>query len=309
MLICAPIGAEPRGSFASPLELVEQAVTAEAEGFPCAWGVHFSQCHDALSVLAVAASRTERIELGVGIVPTYPRHPLALAQQAATVQAIAGGRLTLGVGVSHKPVIEGLHGIPYRSPAASMRDYLSILVPLLRGERVTYKGEFYNVDGGFSVPGTSAVSVVVGALSEKMVRAAGELADGVVTWLAGPQTLAQTIVPPLRDAAGTDKTPRVIAGMPVAVCDDEAEGRAVANRLFDRYHHLANYQTVFTREGVEGVGGLALVGSESVVEKRLREFADAGVTEFWPMPMPVGDDEAGSLARTRALLRELAPAL
>ena len=189
MRIAMGAGSEVLGTPVRPQDVVGDVVAAEAEGFGSAWTVHFSRGVDALSVLAVAGTRTSRIDLGVGIVPTYPRHPLALAQQAATAQAFCGGRLTLGVGVSHRPVIEDLHGLAYQQPAAHMRDYLSVLVPLLREGSVRYRGRFYQVDGGFTVPGTSPVTVLVGALSPLMVQAAGELADGVVTWLAGPRTL------------------------------------------------------------------------------------------------------------------------
>ena len=197
MRIAMGAGSEVLGAPMRPQDVVGDVLAAEAEGFGSAWTVHFSRGVDALSVLAVAGTRTSRIDLGVGIVPTYPRHPLALAQQAATTQAFCGGRLTLGVGVSHRPVIEDLHGLPYQQPAAHMRDYLSVLVPLLREGSVCYRGNFYEVDGGFAVPGTSPVSVLVGALSPLMVQAAGELADGVVTWLAGPRTLGEQIVPRL----------------------------------------------------------------------------------------------------------------
>ena len=183
MRIAMGAGSEVLGAPMRPQDVVGDVVAAEAEGFGSAWTVHFSRGVDALSVLAVAGTRTSRIDLGVGIVPTYPRHPLALAQQAATAQAFCGGRLTLGVGVSHRPVIEDLHGLAYQQPAAHMRDYLSVLVPLLREGNVCYRGNFYEVDGGFAVPGTSPVSVLVGALSPLMVRAAGELADAGVTEL------------------------------------------------------------------------------------------------------------------------------
>src|ERR1035438_6372991 len=202
MRIAMGAGSEVLGTPMRPQDIVGDVVAAEAEGFRSAWTVHFSRGVDALGVLAVAGTRTSRIDLGVGIVPTYPRHPLALAQQAATAQAFCGGRLTLGVGVSHRPVIEDLHGLSYQQPAAYMRDYLSVLVPLLREGSVRYRGSFYEVDGGFTVPGTSPVSVLVGALSPLMVQAAGELADGVVTRRAGPRTLGEQIVPQLRRAAG-----------------------------------------------------------------------------------------------------------
>ena len=202
MRIAMGAGSEVLGTPMRPQDIVGDVVAAEAEGFGSAWTVHFSRGVDALSVLAVAGTRTSRIDLGVGIVPTYPRHPLALAQQAATAQAFCGGRLTLGVGVSHRPVIEGLHGLAYQQPAAHTRDYLSVLVPLLREGSVQYRGRFYQVDGGFTVPGTSTVTVLVGALSPLMVQAAGELADGIVTWLAGPRTLGEEIIPRLQRAAG-----------------------------------------------------------------------------------------------------------
>jgi len=311
MRIAMGIGGDVLGTPKSPQSIVEEARRAEADGFPSAWSVHFSRGVDALNVLAVAGTQTSRIELGVGIVPTYPRHPLALAQAAATTQALCGGRLTLGVGVSHRPVIEGMHGIPYVSPAAHMREYLSVLMPLLLEGSVSHRGEFYQVDGGFTVPGTSPVSVVVGALSPKMVRVAGELADGVVTWLAGLRTLDGDIVPEVRRAAAAAgrPQPRVVAAVQVAVCDDADLGRRTAEDVFARYGGLENYQRLLAREGVASPGALAVVGTESEVEKRLRRYADVGATELWPTVFPVGDDAEASVLRTRSLLGELAPEL
>lgn len=298
--IAVTLGGEVLGAPVSPAETVEQACRAEADGFGSAWSVHFSRGTDALSALAVAGARTGRIELGVGVVPTYPRHPLALAQQAATVQALCGGRLTLGVGVSHRPVIEGLHGLSYASPAAHMRDYLSVLVPLLREGTVTHQGPYYRVDGGFAVPGTAPVPVLVGALAPRMVEVAGELADGVVTWLAGPRTLESVIVPRLQKAGPR----RVVAAIPVAVCDDADSGRASAETIFARYGGLENYQRQLAREGVRSVGELAVVGDEDAVAAQLRRYADVGVTELWAV---VFDDTRGGAGtgRTRTLLAQL----
>jgi 5,10-methylenetetrahydromethanopterin reductase len=307
MRIAVGIGGDVLGAPMPPAEIVEQARQAENEGFPAAWTVHFTRGVDALSVLAVAGTQTSSIELGVGIVPTHPRHPLALAQQAATAQAFCGGRLTLGVGVSHRPVIEGMHGLSYDRPAAHMREYLSVLTPLLRDGSVTYRGEFYQVDGGFTVPGTTNVSVVVGALSPKMVRVAGELADGVVTWLAGPRTLEADIVPELVKAAddASRPSPRVVAAVQVAVCKDADAGRAAAEQIFARYGGLENYQRLLAREGVASPGALAIVGTESVVERQLRRYADVGTTELWPTIFPVGDESEASIRGTRELLAEL----
>jgi len=309
MRIAIGIGSEVTGTPMSPPDIVDEVVRAEADGFGAAWSVHFSRGVDALGILAVAGTQTSHIDLGVGIVPTYPRHPLALAQQVATTQAFTGGRLTLGVGVSHRPVIEDLHGLEYTRPAAHMRDYLSVLVPLLREGSVRYRGEFYQVDGGFVVPGTSPVPVLVGALSPLMVQAAGELADGVVTWLAGPRSLGDQIVPQLHAAAAGQRAPRVVAALPVAVCADARLARQAADEVFARYAGFPNYRRLLDREGVSTPGGVAIVGTEAGVEEQIRRLFDLGVTELWPITFGVGDDAVGSRRRTRALLAELATAI
>ena len=305
MRIAAGVGGEVTGTQMPPSDVVEQVVRAEAEGFGSAWTVHFSRGLDALGLLAAAATRTSRIDLGVGIVPTYPRHPLALAQQAATVQALSGGRLTLGVGVSHRPVIEQLHGLAYTSPAAHMREYLSVLVPLLRDGSVQFRGTFYQVDGGFVVPGTSPVPVLVGALSPLMVQAAGELADGVVTWLAGPRSLGEVIVPRLHAAAAGRPAPRMVAALPVAVCADADLARREADEVFTRYGRFDNYRRLFEHEGVASPGEVALVGTESDIERQLKSMEDLGVTELWPVLFPAGADPDATVERTRALLAGL----
>jgi F420-dependent oxidoreductase-like protein len=306
MRIAMGVGGEVIGAPMHPQDIVDEVVRAEADGFGSAWSVHFSRGVDALDVLAVAGVRTSRIDLGVGIVPTYPRHPLALAQQAATTQALCGGRLTLGVGVSHRPVIEGLHGLAYARPAAHMRDYLSVLIPLLRTGSVSHKGEFYQVDGGFVVPGTSPVPVLVGALSPLMVQVAGELADGIVTWLAGPRSLGEHILPRLHAAAAGRPAPRVVAALPVAVCADAGLGRRAADEMFTRYAGLEIYRRQLEREGAPSPGGLAITGTEAEIETQLRRLAGLGVSEFWPVIFPAGDDPASSRHETKKLLARLA---
>ena len=294
MRVAMGVGGEVTGTPVPPDEIVDDVVRAEADGFGSAWSVHFSRGVDALAVLAAAGARTSRIDLGVGIVPTYPRHPLALAQQAATTQALCGGRLTLGVGVSHRPVIEDLHGLTYQRPAAHMRDYLSVLAPLLREGSVHHRGEFYQVDGGFTVPGTSPVPVLVGALSPLMVQTAGELADGVVTWLAGPRSLGEHIIPRLQAAARGRPAPRVVAALPVAVCADAGLARRAADEVLSRYAGLEIYHRQLEREGVSSPGGLAITGTEAEVENQLQQLADLGVTEFWPILFPAGDAQSAA---------------
>ena len=307
------IGGDAIAAPVSPLEIVAEAKQAEAEGFPAAWTVHFTRGVDSLSTLSVAGTVTSSIDLGVGIVPTYPRHPMVLAQEAAGVQVFCGGRFTLGVGVSHKPVIENLLGLRYASPAAHMREYLSILGPMLRAEPVTFAGEYYTVNqASFAIPGydgSKAPSVVVGALGPKMIEVAGELSDGTITWLANPRALEAAIVPGLTKAAESAgrAAPRVIAGVPVAVCADAEEGKAAVETTFARYGGLENYQKVFALGGVGKVSEIAIVGTEAQVEAQLRRLADAGATELWPAVLPVGPDAGASIARTRACLAALGP--
>lgn len=216
----------------------------------------------------------------------------------------------LGVGVSHHAAIEAMHGIPYERPAAHLREYLAVLVPLLSEGRVDVEGEHYRVHAEITVPGTAPVSVVVGALSPLMAGVAGAGSDGIVTWLAGPRTLEQVLVPAVTAAAsGAGRpAPRIVAALPVAVAD-EAAARATADVTFARYGTLPNYQRVFAREGVTAPGELAVVGDEHAVEQQLRRHAALGATEFWPIAFPVGDDPDASLARTTQLLASLAPEL
>lgn len=307
MRIAAGIGTEAVGLPLHPRAVAEQAVAAEESGYGSVWCVHFSRGIDSLSMLAAAAVRTRLVTLAVGVVPTYPRHPLALAQQAATVQALSGGRLVLGIGVSHRPVIEEMHGLGYERPAAHLREYLSVLVPVLETGRVRFEGEFYRVEGEVTVPGTSPVPVLVGALSPAMVRVAGACAHGVVTWLAGPALLEARIVPDVGKAAADAgrPAPRVIAAVPVAVTGDREAGREAANTVLARYGGLANYQRVLARQEAGTPADLAVFGDEAAIRRGLQRLADAGATEVWPMPFPVGE-AAPSLARTRRVLDELA---
>jgi F420-dependent oxidoreductase-like protein len=309
MRIAAGLGTEAIGGATPPERLVEEARAAETDGFPSAWCVHFSRTIDALSALAAAAVMTSTIDLAVGVVPTYPRHPIALAQQAATVQALAGGRLTLGVGVSHRPVIEGMHGLPYVQPARHMREYLSVLGPLLREGKVNFRGEFYAVEAELNVPDTTPVPILVGGLSANMVRIAGELADGVVTWMAGPRSLEGDVLPNLHEGAdaGGRPSPRMVVALPVAVCDDIDAAREAAEVAFARYRTLTNYRRLMDREGIRSPAEIALIGPEAAVGDRLRAYAELGATEFWPVVFPVGADPAGSVGRTRAFLRGVAP--
>ena len=284
-------------------QLVEEARTAEQQGFAGFW---VSQIfgHDALTALAVIGREVPRIELGTGVVPTYPRHPMMLAQQALTVNAAAGGRLALGIGLSHKMVVENMWGMSYDKPVRHLREYLSVLMPLVEGKPVSFEGEEFQVHAGVSAPGTSRPGVFVAALGEQMLRVTAALADGTVTWCTGPETLRAHTVPTLRAAAEQfgRPAPRVISALPVCVTDDRAAAVARAATVFQVYGVLPSYRAMLDKEGVGGPEEIAIIGGEAEVGDRIRALADVGVTDFAASEFGGNPDE---VARTRALLSSL----
>jgi F420-dependent oxidoreductase-like protein len=285
---------------------VEAVVEAEQDGFD---GIWFGQIFgpDVLTVIAMAGQKTSRIELGTSVVPTYPRHPVVMAQQALTAQAAAGGRFNLGIGLSHKPVIEGMWGMSYERPAVHMREYLSVLRPLLKEGRVSFNGEFFRVSATVQVVAPEPPPVLIAALAPVMLRLAGELADGTVTFMVGRKTLETHIVPRINSAAEAAGRagPRVVVALPVAVTDDVDGARERAARSFQVYGALPNYQRMLNIEGAAGPAEVAIVGNEREVEGQLREIAAAGATDYLADMFPVGDDASASLGRTRALLKTL----
>jgi F420-dependent oxidoreductase-like protein len=205
--------------------------------------------------------------------------------------------------------MEGMFGFDFSSPAAHLREYLQVLGPLLREGQVSHQGERYRVEAGFSIVGFSPVPVVVGALGPAMLKVAGELADGTVTWLAGPRGVAEHIVPTLaKAAAGAGRpTPRVIVGLPVAMSENMNAAREALATAFARYPTLANYQNQMAREGAESVADVCLCGPRERVLGQLRKLRDAGATELWAVPIDVPGDREATAAHTTDFLASLAP--
>jgi 5,10-methylenetetrahydromethanopterin reductase len=263
-------------------DVVSEAKTVESQGFsfltyPNIFGF------DAMTLAAIVGRETERIELTTGVVPSPPRHPAAMAQHALTVQAACGGRFTLGIGLSHKIVIENMFGLSYAQPAKQMREYLSVLAPLLRGEPAAFEGDLYKVNAGLQVTGAGAVPLIVAALGPMMLEVAGTLADGTATWMTGLQTLSKHIVPTISDAAQKQgrPSPRVIAALPIALVSDVEGARAKANESFAVYSTLPSYRAMLDREGAGSQpGDVALLGDEAVLRKSLGQLRDSGVTDY-----------------------------
>ncbi len=217
-------------------DVVAEAKQVERDGFASYWVPNIFG-HDALTALAIVGREVPRIEIGTSVVPTYPRHPMAIAQQCHTVNAASKGRLCLGIGLSHKVVIEGMLGISFEKPVRHLREYLSILMPLARCENANFAGETLTTRGSLSGVGSSPFSVVVAALGEQMLRVTGTLADGTLTWCTGPKTLQSLTVPTIVEAAkkAERKSPRVIAALPVCVTNDVARATKVAAKVFQIY--------------------------------------------------------------------------
>lgn len=297
------IGWNGGGSHSSLDAIRAEARRAADDGFASYWLSQISG-PDALTALAVVGAETPRIELGTSIVPLYGRHPLVLAAQALTANAAAGGRLVLGVGPSHQPVIEGMFGESYARPFTRTREMVAALRALTRGEAVDSQGEEVRVRGRLAIDAPSP-PLLVAALGPRMLELAGREADGTVLWMVGPRTVRSHIAPRIRDAAAkADRPePRIVAGVPVCVTDDVAAARAFAAQRLGMYGALPAYRAMLEREGVTGPQDLLVAGSESRVSEALAEYAAAGATDLRAGALCAAPAEA---ERTRALLASLA---
>jgi 5,10-methylenetetrahydromethanopterin reductase len=286
--------------------LVAQAKQAEADGFASGWLANIFGM-DAILAAAVCARETARIELGTAVVPTYPRHPVAMAQAALSASAIARGRFSLGIGLSHQIVIEGMLGLSFAKPYSHMKEYLEVLGPLVRTGQVSHDGPEYRVNANVAVPGATPCPILVAALAPKMLALAGRETDGTITWMTGPKTVREHTVPRLREAAAAAgrPTPRVVVGLPIAVTKAVAAARSSAARTFQVYGMLPSYRAMLDREGVEGPPDVAIVGDESAVGEAIHRLGETGATDLLAIPFAVQDD-ADAVPRTRALLARLA---
>ncbi len=273
--------------------LIAFAKEMDEKGLSSLWLAHIFGL-DALTSMALVGRETSRIELGTAVVPTYPRHPTAMAQQALTAGVASGGRFTLGVGLSHQLVIEGMLGLSFEKPAVHMREYLEVLAPLLRGEPVRYQGERYRVSAGLQIEGAPAVPVLVAALGPVMLGVTARLARGTITWMTGPKTLVSHVVPTLREAASKEELPepRVVAGFPVAIADDVEKARERVASILQMYGTLPSYRAMLDREGVQGPADIALVGNEAQVGAAIDQLSETGATDLIAAIVPVEGDTA-----------------
>jgi F420-dependent oxidoreductase-like protein len=280
--------------------LLASVRTAHEQGFGSFWTAQIFEL-DALTAFAVIGREVPDIKLGTAVVPTYPRHPMMLAQQALTVQAAIGDRLVLGIGLSHQPVVEGMWGIPFERPVRHLREYLDALVPLVNDRTASVSGELVTSRGGIDVGEAPACPVLVAALGEQTLKTVGKRCDGTITWMVGPGTLADHTIPVLREAAaGAGRPqPQVAAGFPVCVTSDVDAARARAAEVFAIYGQLPSYRAMLDKEGLAGPEDIAIIGDEATVGDRIDALAELGVDTFLASEFATGADAE----RTRELLR------
>ena len=284
-------------------KLADQLRAAVDDGFASAWMSNIFGL-DALTSLAVAGSQVPGIELGTAVIPTYPRHPAVLAQQALTTAlAVGPGRLTLGIGLSHKVVIEDMYGYSFDRPARHMREYLSVLLPLLDGAPASVDGSTLSARIGLSTPRAGRVPVLLAALAPRMLELAGRQTDGTVLWMTGLATVRDYVTPAITAAASAAgrPSPRVVCALPVCVTSDPAAARASAAKEFAIYGQLPSYRAMLDREGAAGPADVAIVGDEDTVAAQVLALAGAGVTDFVAAEFARGADRE----RTRSLLKKV----
>jgi F420-dependent oxidoreductase-like protein len=314
MRIGVMIGPE-RGRYRTKVDrLLADGQWAEEAGLSSAWIPQIPDDFDALTAAAMVGSLTARIEVGTAVVPVQPRHPIALAQQALSVQAVCGGRLSLGLGVSHHWIIDEMLGLRYERPAAVMRAYLDVLDPALRGPGpIDVENDLFRVHNPLDITDLAPTPVLIAALGPVMLRLAGERTDGTLLWMADERAIGSHVAPIITRAARAAgrPAPRIVAGIPVCLCLDDEIDAAVTrtNRILAEAEVSPNYQRLLERGDARTVGDILAAGSESSIEKRLGAFADAGVTDVSARVVPIGENREQLIAsarRTRDFLASLA---
>lgn len=289
---------------------------AERIGLTGIWAPTMGTGPDALISFAAAAMRTERVSLGTGVLPVFPRHPLVVAQQALAVDSLAPGRLRLGIGTSHRPSMEGAFGIPMQAPLRRLREYVTVLAAALAGREVDHAGEFYTARARFATAG-SAIPLLIAALSPNAFRLAGEITDGAVSWLCPPAYLERVALPAMAEGAkrAAHPAPPLVAGIPVAVCDDLDAARDAVRTQLGRYVQAPYYQQMLVTAGLpeaatgrwsdEMIDAVVVAGDEAAVAARLEAIGGSGIDEVAVTPVLLAPDTRASMQRTLTLLAQL----
>ena len=297
--------------------VIADAVAAESAGFSTFWMPQVPGYLDALTVVTLIGQATDRIEIGTAVVPIQTRHPVIMAQQALTTQIACGGRFRLGIGPSHHWIINGQLGLPYDHPARVMSDYLDVLEASFAGPgSVKVENDTYRVDAPVDVTDTQEVPVLLAALGPTMLRLAGERTGGTILWMADERAISDHVVPRITAAARQTgrAQPRIVAGVPVALCSNSEadDARAYASEVLGHANFSPNYVRLLEHGDAEDVGDTMAAGDESAVLARLRRYRDAGVTDLAVRIVALGEDATDRVAsrlRTQEFLSSLSTAM
>lgn len=280
-------------------EAVSTIVAAEAAGVRQTWMIQTPSVPDTLTIFAAAAVLTTSVRLGTAIVPTYPRNPLIMVQQALAFGDLAPGRLRLGIGPSHRPTIEGIYGIPMTAPLEHLREYVAVLRAALWEGNVDHHGRFFSIKA--TLPRTPRTPILISALRQGAFQLAGEIADGAISWMCPVQYLLEKALPALQlGAANSERpVPPLVAHIPVALGQDRHEVMAASRKQINRYARLPFYANMFADAGfpVEPDGSmsdnlidsLVVSGDEATITSRLTDLLASGLDELIVMPIPVVD--------------------
>ena len=262
-------------------------------GFRSVWTTQLPDARDAALVLAAYANATERVTLGTGVLPIYTRHPTAMAQMAATLDELSGGRFILGIGISHKVTVETMWGLRIEKPVDAMREYLTIVRTSIRDGNWSSEGRHFTARWSYSAPRRPDLPIMISALNPRMLELAGEMADGVVLWMCMPAYVRSHIIPAI--AAGRAKAGKtmdgfeIVAAVPVCLTSDRAAGQDVFRQTVARYANLPYYRKMMDASGLKAeleagevgeatLDQLAGIGDEEQVRAAVRRYQEAGVT-------------------------------
>ncbi|MGF7237454.1 MAG: TIGR03564 family F420-dependent LLM class oxidoreductase [Frankia sp.] len=296
---------------------VADAQAAEQAGFTSMWSPQIPGYFDALTAITLMGDATNRIELATAVVPIQTRHPVAMAQQVLSTQAVCEGRFTLGIGPSHHWIVEEQLGLAYDRPAHLVRSYLEVLNAAFAGPgRIDVENDIYRIHSPIDVTDIGPTPILVAALAPVMLRIAGEHASGTILWMADERAIGGYVAPRITKAASDAgrPAPRIVAAVPVALCSNSevAAARELANEVLGHADYSPNYKRLLEHGDATDIGDVLAAGDESAIVERLRTFRDAGVTDLAARVVPLGPDAAARAAsrqRTLAFLATLCPEL
>src|SRR6266516_363492 len=320
--------------------VVEKVRLADELGFDSVW-LGESWGYELFTSMADLVRSTRRIKIGAGIANIYSRTPALIASSAATLDERSGGRIVLGLGPSGANMIEHWHGVPFQKPVRRTREYVEIIRMILRGEKLVYHGEFFNLERGFKLrftPLRADLPIYIAAMGPKNVVQSGEIADGVlpIYWPANKWGELREQLDEGARLAGRPQHSAMIAPYITSVIlnenateEERAEARTTASAPLAYYIGKMGvyYAQMLTRHGygaeVEAVqegwkqgmkGGIdavtpelldatSIIGTPQEIVTKLDQWVAAGVDEP-NLSMPSGSpDEAGQ--KLAALMQAL----